>query len=68
MKADRLSRESSSIGGFQNMIGERYKNSASKDNDRFGIEVKLEEALMINSKLFEKVKRLEQQVRDLVHF
>ena len=50
------------------MIGERYKNSASKDNDRFGIEVKLEEALMINSKLFEKVKRLEQQVRDLVHF
>ncbi len=41
------------------MVGERYRNSTSKDNDRFGIEAKLEEALTINSKLFEKVKRLE---------
>jgi hypothetical protein len=37
------------------------------EEEKVGIESKLDEALIINSKLFEKVKRLEQKVRDLVH-
>ena len=37
------------------------------EEEKGNIESKLDEALLINSKLFEKVKRLEQQVRDLIH-
>lgn len=36
------------------------------DQDRVNIENRLEEALMINTKLFEKVKRMESQIRDML--
>ncbi len=34
--------------------------------ERASIESRLEEALMINTKLFEKVKRMESQIRDML--
>ena len=36
------------------------------DADRQAIENRLEEALVINTKLFDKVKRMEQQIRDML--
>jgi hypothetical protein len=36
------------------------------DADKQAIENRLEEALVINTKLFDKVKRMEQQIRDML--
>lgn len=36
------------------------------DQERLSIENRLEEALTINTKLFEKVKRMESQIRDML--
>jgi len=36
------------------------------DADKQAIENRLEEALAINTKLFDKVKRMEQQIRDML--
>lgn len=36
------------------------------EKERASIESRLEEALMINTKLFEKVKRMESQIRDML--
>ena len=36
------------------------------EQDKLNIENRLEEALMINTKLFEKVKRMETQIRDML--
>ena len=57
------------LKGSNNKILEEQINKERRqwEEERIGIESKLDEALVINSKLFEKVKRLEQQVRDLVH-
>jgi|LauGreDrversion4_2_1035121.scaffolds.fasta_scaffold1509635_1 hypothetical protein len=36
------------------------------EQERITIENRLEEALIINTKLFEKVKRMEIQIRDML--
>lgn len=36
------------------------------EEERRNLQTQLEEAIVINTKLFEKVKRLEVQVRDLL--
>jgi hypothetical protein len=36
------------------------------EQDKLNIENRLEEALIINTKLFEKVKRMELQIRDML--
>ena len=36
------------------------------EQEKLNIENRLEEALMINTKLFEKVKRMESQIRDML--
>jgi hypothetical protein len=36
------------------------------DADKQAIENRLEEAFVINTKLFDKVKRMEQQIRDML--
>ena len=62
----RLSRESSLLdrfkGGSNTKIVEDQQHNKERrqwDEEKVGIESKLEEALVINSKLFDKVKRLE---------
>jgi hypothetical protein len=60
----RLSRESSLIDRFKgsnNKMIEDHHNRERRqwDEEKIGMESKLEEALVINSKLFDKVKRLE---------
>ena len=53
---------------YQGMLG----SSAEKEDHeqcvdhRRRLETQLEEALTINNRLFEKVKRLEQTIRDLI--
>ena len=65
MRGDaRLSRESSLVDRFKGsntkMIEDtQFKERRQWDEEKIGIESKLEEALVINSKLFDKVKRLE---------
>jgi len=61
----RLSRESSLIDRFKGsntkMIEDHHNRERRQwDEEKVGIESKLEEALVINSKLFDKVKRLEE--------
>ena len=60
----RLSRESSLIDRFKGsntkMIEDHHSRERRQwDEEKIGMESKLEEALVINSKLFDKVKRLE---------
>ena len=54
-------------GGGSNTKEQYQRERRQWEEEKLGIESKLEEALAINSKLFDKVKRLEQQVRELVH-
>ena len=68
----RLSRESSLVdrlkGSSTKMIEEQHnKERKIWEEEKSVVEAKLEEALIINTKLFDKVKRLEQHVRDLMH-
>ncbi len=60
----RLSRESSLVDRFKGSNTKIIEDQHNKerrqwDEEKVGIESKLEEALVINSKLFDKVKRLE---------